>query len=82
MTDRTRSSGSPVALGRLDAHDYLTIVGRADNMIISGGLKVHAEEVEAGLMQHPAVDMVAVVGNPDPDWGRTCTTSRRVKPRT
>jgi acyl-CoA synthetase (AMP-forming)/AMP-acid ligase II len=57
-------------LGSLDDNDYLTIEGRADNMIISGGLKVHAEEVEAGLMQHPAVDMVAVIGNPDPDWGQ------------
>jgi acyl-CoA synthetase (AMP-forming)/AMP-acid ligase II len=57
-------------LGNFDDNGYLTIVGRSDNMIISGGLKVHAEEVEAGLMQHPAIDMVAVIGKNDPDWGQ------------
>ena len=57
-------------LGRLDEYGYLTIVGRADNMIISGGLKVHAEEVELALMQHPAVALAAVVGKADPEWGQ------------
>ena len=57
-------------LGRIDTHGYLAIVGRTDNMIISGGLKVHAEEVEAALLQHPALDMVAVVGQADPEWGQ------------
>jgi acyl-CoA synthetase (AMP-forming)/AMP-acid ligase II len=57
-------------LGSFDDNGYLSIVGRSDNMIISGGLKVHAEEVEAGLLQHPAIDMVAVIGKNDPDWGQ------------
>ena len=44
--------------------------GRTDNLINSGGIKVHAEEVEAALMAHPAVLSAAVVGLPDPAWGQ------------
>ena len=57
-------------LGKLDDKGNLTIQGRTDNMIISGGLKVHAEEVEAALLQHPNVSMAAVVGMPDRKWGQ------------
>ena len=57
-------------LGYLDGDENLTIVGRTDNMIISGGLKLHAEEVEAVLLQHPGVSLAAVVGVADPEWGQ------------
>jgi acyl-CoA synthetase (AMP-forming)/AMP-acid ligase II len=57
-------------LGYIDDSGNLNIGGRNDNMIITGGLKVHAEEVEAALMQHPAVSMAAIIGKPDPEWGQ------------
>lgn len=57
-------------LGMLDEDGDLFIVGRTDNVINTGGIKVHAEEVEAALTQHPAVAMAAVVGAPDENWGQ------------
>ena len=57
-------------LGYLDEDRNLNIVGRIDNMIITGGLKLHAEEVEAAMIQHPDVSLAAVVGVPDPEWGQ------------
>ncbi len=49
-------------LGRLDADGDLWIVGRVDDMIISGGENVHPLEIEEVLARHPAVREVAVVG--------------------
>ena len=56
-------------LGRLDEHGYLSIVGRKKDMIITGGLNVYPAEVEARLLEHPAVAQACVVGIPDRDWG-------------
>ena len=56
-------------LGRLDEHGYLSIVGRKKDMIITGGLNVYPAEVEARLLEHPAVAQACVVGVPDRDWG-------------
>ena len=47
----------------------LSIVGRARDMVISGGLNVYPAEVESVLSEHPAVAAAAVVGVPDPDLG-------------
>jgi acyl-CoA synthetase (AMP-forming)/AMP-acid ligase II len=57
-------------LGWIDADGDLFVVGRTDNVINSGGIKVHAEEVEAALSRHPAVAMAAVVGVPDATLGQ------------
>jgi acyl-CoA synthetase (AMP-forming)/AMP-acid ligase II len=57
-------------LGYMDESDNLTIAGRNDNMIITGGLKVHAEEIETALMQHPSVTLAAVIGRSDEEWGQ------------
>lgn len=57
-------------LGYLDADGDLFVVGRTDNVINTGGIKVHAEEIEAAVSQHPAVEMAGVVGAPDPTWGQ------------
>ena len=57
-------------LGCLDGDGNLKILGRTDNMIITGGLKLHAEEVEAILLQHPDIRLAAVVGVPDGEWGQ------------
>ncbi len=48
----------------------LYIVGRADNMFISGGENVSPEEIEQALMQHPAVAGAVCAGIPDPKWGQ------------
>jgi acyl-CoA synthetase (AMP-forming)/AMP-acid ligase II len=55
-------------LGRLDG-GVLTILGRSDDTIITGGEKVRPEEVEAVLEAHPNVREAAVAGRPDATWG-------------
>jgi malonyl-CoA/methylmalonyl-CoA synthetase len=60
--------------GDLGAHDergYLSIVGRAKELIISGGYNVYPREVEDVLREHPRVADVAVVGTPSDEWGET-----------
>jgi len=52
--------------GYLDEEGYLYFQGRLKNMLKVGGENVSAEEVEAMLMRHPKVKMVAVIGAPDP----------------
>jgi len=56
-------------LGVLDDEGYLSIVGRARDVIRTGGETVAPSEVEAVVSTHPAVADVAVVGVPDPQWG-------------
>jgi acyl-CoA synthetase (AMP-forming)/AMP-acid ligase II len=56
-------------LATWDANEYVTIVGRKDDMIISGGENVHPNQVEAVLAEHPAVTDSAVVGLADERWG-------------
>lgn len=57
-------------LARRDADGYHTIVGRLDDLYISGGENVSPLEVEEVLLRHPAVAQVAVVGEPDEAWGQ------------
>jgi O-succinylbenzoic acid--CoA ligase len=56
-------------LGRLDSGGVLHVLGRVDDVIISGGVKVPAQSVEAVLAGHPSVAEVVVVGRPDREWG-------------
>jgi len=56
-------------LATWDADGYVTIVGRKDDMIISGGENVHPTQVEAVLNEHPAIADSVVVGLPDERWG-------------
>jgi o-succinylbenzoate---CoA ligase len=56
-------------LGRLDASGRLVVRGRADDVINTGGHKVVPAEVAAALQTCPGVKDVAVVGQPDPEWG-------------
>ncbi|HEV7217096.1 MAG TPA: o-succinylbenzoate--CoA ligase [Chloroflexota bacterium] len=57
-------------LGRLDAEGYLYVADRRDDLIISGGENVYPAEVEAVLLEHPAVAEAGVSGVPDPRWGQ------------
>ncbi len=56
-------------LGTWDSLGYVTIVGRKDDMIISGGENVHPVQVEDALNEHPLVRASLVVGVPDARWG-------------
>jgi malonyl-CoA/methylmalonyl-CoA synthetase len=60
-------------LGALDDDGYVRIVGRAKELIISGGFNVYPREVEDVLADHPAFADVAVAGRPSPEWGEEVT---------
>jgi acyl-CoA synthetase (AMP-forming)/AMP-acid ligase II len=57
-------------LATWDQDEYVTIVGRKDDMIVSGGENVHPVQVEAILEEHPGVRDAAVIGIPDEQWGQ------------
>jgi cyclohexanecarboxylate-CoA ligase len=60
-------------LGRLDPEGYLTITGRVKDVIVRGGEKLSAKEIEDLLFEHPKVRAVAVVPFPDRALGeRVC----------
>jgi acyl-CoA synthetase (AMP-forming)/AMP-acid ligase II len=56
-------------LATWDAEEYVTIVGRKDDMLISGGENVHPVQVESVLAEHPGIAESIVVGLPDERWG-------------
>jgi len=56
-------------LGRIDADGYLHIVGRAKDVVISGGFNVYPKEVEAEIDAIPGVAESTVIGVPHPDFG-------------
>jgi o-succinylbenzoate---CoA ligase len=56
-------------LGELDEHGRLQIVGRKSDTIVSGGENVAPTEVEAVLLEHPAVADAGVFARADPEWG-------------
>ena len=60
-------------IGYLDADNWLFIVDRAKDMVITGGFNVYSTEVEQAVMAHPAVADCAVVGLPDEKWGERVT---------
>jgi O-succinylbenzoic acid--CoA ligase len=57
-------------LGRLDDDGRLEVLGRADDVIVSGGVKVPAPAVARRLREHPRVDAAEVLGVPDGEWGQ------------
>ena len=57
-------------VGRLDEDGRLEVLGRVDDVLISGGVNVPADAVAARLRVHPAVSDVEVVGVPDAEWGQ------------
>src|SRR4029078_2583860 len=52
-------------------HDaaYVLLTGRTAELIISGGVNIYPAEIDAVLLQHPAVADVACVGAPNDEWG-------------
>jgi acyl-CoA synthetase (AMP-forming)/AMP-acid ligase II len=57
-------------MGRIDEHGFVYLLGRKDEMIISGGYNIAPREVEDVLYQHESVQEAAVIGEPDTEWGQ------------
>jgi acyl-CoA synthetase (AMP-forming)/AMP-acid ligase II len=57
-------------MGMRDAAGMVYLLGRKDEMIISGGYNIAPREVEDVLYQHAGVQEAAVVGEADPEWGQ------------
>lgn len=57
-------------MGRLDEHGFVYLLGRKDEMIISGGYNIAPREVEDALYRYDGVQEAAVVGEPDAEWGQ------------
>ena len=56
-------------MGYMDENDYLYIMDRSKDMVISGSENIYPREIEEVLIKHPAVREVSVIGVPDPKWG-------------
>lgn len=56
--------------GRIDEDGRLTVLGRLDDMVVSGGVNVPAPAVAARLREHPAVRAAEVLGVHDEEWGQ------------
>ena len=67
-------------LGYVDTDGYLHPVGRLKHVIIRGGLKVHAEEIEFLLSQHPAIAASVVVGVPHQRLGQQACAALVLRP--
>lgn len=67
--DRIRYGLRTRDVGRVDEDGFLYVLGRADEMFISGGENVYPDDVEAVLRDAPGVAECAVFGVPDARWG-------------
>jgi long-chain acyl-CoA synthetase len=56
-------------MGYMDDEGFLFLTDRTANLIISGGVNIYPAEVDAVLLEHPAVGDVATIGVPDEEWG-------------
>jgi long-chain acyl-CoA synthetase len=56
-------------VGYLDADGFLFLTDRSAHLIISGGVNIYPAEIEAVLLQHPAVHDAGVIGVPNDEWG-------------
>jgi O-succinylbenzoic acid--CoA ligase len=55
--------------GRFDEDGRLQVLGRVDDMVVTGGVNVPAVAVAHRLREHPAVEEAEVIGVPDEEWG-------------
>jgi len=57
-------------IGHLDAEGFLYLSDRRTDLILSGGVNIYPKEIEDALIQHPAVQDVAVIGLPNEEFGQ------------
>ena len=71
LTSRTLVDGwfLTADAGRMDEDGRLSVLGRLDDMIVTGGVNVSGPAVAARLGEHPDVVAAEVVGVPDEEWG-------------
>ncbi|MEU8802954.1 AMP-binding protein [Spirillospora sp. NPDC048819] len=69
-------------LATWDEENYVFIVDRAKDMIISGGENIYSVQVEEAIAKHPAVLECAVIGVPDDEWGEAVKAVVVLKPDT
>ena len=55
--------------GRIDEDGRLSVLGRVDDVVVTGGVNVPAVAVAARLREHPAITAAEVLGVPDEEWG-------------
>jgi long-chain acyl-CoA synthetase len=67
-------------MGYFDADGYLFLTGRTAEVIISGGVNIYPAEVDAVLLEHPAVADAATVGVPNTEWGEEVRAVVQTKP--
>ncbi len=67
-------------VGKIDARGYVHIVGRAKDLIITGGFNVYPKEIETEIDSLPGVAESAVIGCPHPDFGEGVTAIIVCKP--
>ncbi|MGH9210862.1 MAG: AMP-binding protein [Acidimicrobiales bacterium] len=67
-------------VGHMDADGYLFLTDRSSNLVISGGVNIYPAEVDAVLIEHPAVGDVATIGVPDPEWGERVVAVVELQP--
>jgi O-succinylbenzoic acid--CoA ligase len=67
-------------LGRRDEEDQLHVLGRGDDVIVSGGENVHPLQVEAALEEHPALAAAGVFPLADDEWGQIVAAAVVVAP--
>jgi long-chain acyl-CoA synthetase len=67
-------------VGHMDDDGHLFLTDRTANLIISGGVNIYPAEVDAVLIEHPAVGDVATIGIPDAEWGEQVLSVVELQP--
>jgi long-chain acyl-CoA synthetase len=67
-------------VGHMDEDGYLFLTDRSANLIISGGVNIYPAEVDAALLEHPAVGDAATIGIPDEEWGERVVAVVELQP--